>query len=288
MEGNMKRFTKISLILCSVCLVLGLILLGLGSAWGARPEQYLSMVPRTSHFMDELPELDDLTEGESGKRHMKATGADQYDYDKFFPKDIRELHVSVDFGTVNFAVHGQEEIRVVANHAGKTFQCKVEGKELEITDKRKGNQEELELTIFLPQRELAELDLELGAGILGADAISVRELNIDVGGGECVIGTLKASESADLNVGAGRIQIDHFEGPKLDGDCGAGELVVFLAGSYTDYNYEVDVAMGEIWLGSHTYSGLANEQHIRNQAASNLELDCAMGSIRIDFEKETE
>jgi len=72
----MKRFTKISLILCSVCLVLGLVLVGLGNAWGARPEQYLSMVPRTSQFMDELPELDDLIEGEYEKKHAEAPGTD--------------------------------------------------------------------------------------------------------------------------------------------------------------------------------------------------------------------
>lgn len=155
---------------------------------------------------------------------------------------------------------------------------------LAISDKRKSDQSQIILTIYLPGKALEELDVEMGAGALYADQLQVREFGLEVGAGECIIDSLTVSESAELHVDAGRIQVDRFDGCYLDGECGAGELDLTLSGVYEDYNYEVEVAMGEISLGENSYGGLANEQSIRNGADKNVELECAMGSISVGFD----
>ena len=106
---------------------------------------------------------------------------------------------------------------------------------------------------------------------------------MEVNAGECRIGELIVGESADLHAGAGRIQVDRYEGLELDVDCKAGEIEVCLNGGFGDYNYEADVAMGELLLGEKSYSGLGNEQRIHNNAAANVEVECAMGNVCISF-----
>ena len=262
----MKRFTKICLILCGIFLVLGIVFVIAGFAMGASPWQYLRM---EGLFVDDRPK--------SGEN------PESYDFDHSFQEEILELEISINHGEVYLSTQEEDRVRVVANHGGKDLQCKLEGKELQIVDRRGNNQQELELTVFLPAKTLTDLDLELAAGMLKAECLRAKDVSVEVRAGECVIDELIAGKSAELHTGAGSIRIAHYEGPNLDVECEAGEIEVCLDGGFTDYNYEADVAMGELVLGDNTYSGIGNEQHIRNNAASNVELDCAMGSVRISF-----
>lgn len=291
----MKKFTKICLIVCCVCMILGGVLVVAGSAMGANPRQYLGM---TGEITEETLDLDDLVEkhfhekkhrepGHSAPSKTPAEpsppGAEQYDYDQSFREEVRELELSVNYGEVYLKSYSEDCVRVIADNPGKSLLCKVEGKELRIEDRRDSNQPVLKLTIFLPEKALEDLYLELAAGMLETESLSAREVRVEVNAGECRIGELIVGESADLHAGAGRIQVDRYEGPELDVDCKAGEIEVCLNGGFGDYNYEADVAMGELLLGEKSYSGLGNEQRIHNNAAANVEVECAMGKVCISF-----
>lgn len=260
----MKRFTKVCLIVCGISVVLGLLLVGVGTVFGAKPQQYLNM----AHIgPDETEDLED------------------YEYSSTFSKDIQELDLSVNYGQVQILTYEGDQICVLAENVGKHFQCWEETGELHIEDERQVNAEELKLTIYLPKMEFLELDVELGAGYLEADELYAKEFSLEIGAGEGIIGYLAVSGLADMEVGAGRLQTDLFEGSYLEGSCGAGELCVNLAGVLEDYNYELDAAMGEICLGENSYGGLANHKRIQNGASKTIELDCALGSIEISFEE---
>ena len=56
-----------------------------------------------------------------------------------------------------------------------------------------------------------------------------------------------------------------------------------LDGAEDSFNYEVDVAMGNVEIDGKTYSGLATEKDIDNNAARDISAECAMGNITISF-----
>lgn len=116
----MKKFTKTALIVCAVCLVLGLILVVIGSAFGARSvgREYLNDVL-------ELDDLDDVLEDHHEPHEKIETKA--WDYDKTFEEPIRSVDISMNFSQVDIEIHDQESIRVVAKNAGEHLRCSVNG-----------------------------------------------------------------------------------------------------------------------------------------------------------------
>ena len=45
--------------------------------------------------------------------------------------------------------------------------------------------------------------------------------------------------------------------------------------------------MGELKVGDDSYNGLAQEKQINNNASKNMELECAMGSVVVEFKYNT-
>ncbi|MBQ8184789.1 MAG: hypothetical protein IJ036_03275 [Lachnospiraceae bacterium] len=286
----MKTFTKVSLIICGVFLVLGVVLVSIGSAMGL-PDQFLKKAAREDLF--NVWEDQEITAGERGSVSEKPAAeagqiseipaVDDYEYSKTITDNVRELEIDIAYGAVRIVTHAGEDIYVLAENTGKYFKCWVEEQELHLEDKRKSTLENLDLAVYIPETKLQELSVDLGAGYLEAGTLQVGECSLDVGAGECVIERLEVSGEAELSVGAGRIQVDAFVGNHLEGNCGAGELEVGLQGSFANYNYEIDAAIGEILLGEQSYGGLANDKSINNGAVGRIELDCAVGSIKIHF-----
>ena len=63
-----------------------------------------------------------------------------------------------------------------------------------------------------------------------------------------------------------------------------GELQLKLAGTQTDFNYDLSCGMGELTVGDDSYTGMAKEKQINNNAVKNMDLECAMGSVSVQFE----
>ncbi len=147
-----------------------------------------------------------------------------------------------------------------------------------------------------------EINLDIGAGKFDIDGISAHEVKIEVGAGKADINDIIA-DKADVSAGAGKININGVDVRKLsldvgmgnidmqgkvNGDikaeCGMGSISMRVEGSETDYNYEIECAMGSIRIGDSKYSGLASERSINNGSSNTFEAECSMGSIDIDFE----
>lgn len=69
----------------------------------------------------------------------------------------------------------------------------------------------------------------------------------------------------------------------LDADCGMGNMDVRLDAKEEDYNYKIDVGMGDISVGNNSFGGMAQSKDIDNGADADMDLECGMGSIKIHF-----
>ena len=145
------------------------------------------------------------------------------------------------------------------------------------------------------------IKMDIGAGKFEIDGISAHEVKIEVGAGKADINDIIA-DKADVSAGAGKININGVDVGKLsmdvgmgnidmegkvsgdiDAECGMGSISMRIQGSETDYNYEIECAMGSIRIGDNKYSGLASERSINNGSINTFEVECSMGSIDIDF-----
>ena len=88
-----------------------------------------------------------------------------------------------------------------------------------------------------------------------------------------------------MEVGAGEIVVTDMTVKNLDLECGAGNVNLTLSGDVTDYNYQVESAMGNIRIGDNKYTGIIGERNINNGSSRKIDVECAMGNIEIDFVK---
>lgn len=179
--------------------------------------------------------------------------------------------------------------------------------------------------LYLPESTMPDyMEIEIGAGSMESVGLQAREADLDVGAGICNIDGLTVAENMELSVGAGRVTLGSLEAGKLDIDVGAGELQVNggsvqrdvdidlgmgnaelwgvfqgnmnlecgmgnvtlrLDDTETDHNYEIDCAMGNVRVGSHSYTGLADEVTISNGSSSTYEIECSMGNVQLYFAK---
>lgn len=127
------------------------------------------------------------------------------------------------------------------------------------------------------------LEANVGAGKMAFEKLAADQVTLDCGAGQITVGDLN-SRITEVSVGMGSVRLTGDVTERLTGDCSMGELKVTLAGVQTDFNYDLSCGMGEMKVGDDSYSGMANEKQINNQAAKDMELDCAMGSVVVEFE----
>ncbi len=127
-----------------------------------------------------------------------------------------------------------------------------------------------------------KVELEIGAGQFLAEGVEARELAMEVGAGEIVLENINVQEMQG-EAGMGNLELSGSIGRKADLECGMGNITLELSGKEGDYNYQIDAAMGNVDIGSNSYSGLAQERRVNNGASTDLELECAMGNISITF-----
>lgn len=165
-----------------------------------------------------------------------------------------------------------------------------------------GNIDERQITLCIPKdRYIESLELELGAGQVTLNGINAGEVSLEVGAGQIFVNNSRAKE-LEVSVGAGQVELWGVEVDKLDAEIGMGELAgsvdihksadlecsmgnmeLTLMGSQQDFNYQLEVAAGNIEVGRNSYSGLANEQKVNNGADKDITIECSMGNITIDF-----
>lgn len=175
--------------------------------------------------------------------------------------------------------------RVVAENVGK-FQAYQKGNELRITSTRKAkeNAEDSRITLYLPAGySWQEVDLEVGVGQILAEGLQVSELDISVGAGEIRLSEMEVG-NLGAEVGVGNFVAQGSVTGSIEAECTMGNLELQLAGSRTDYDYELKCVAGNVKIGEDQYGGgVAKEQMINNGAGRRMNLECSMGNITVTF-----
>lgn len=127
------------------------------------------------------------------------------------------------------------------------------------------------LTITVPaDTQFQQVQIDTGAGRLTVEALSARELELDLGAGAVRIGDLVVSEQAQIEGGAGQITIDQGAIRDLDLDMGVGKLTLTAA---LTGRCDLDLGVGETEL---TLLGTREDY--------TLDLEKGLGTIRVDGE----
>lgn len=127
-----------------------------------------------------------------------------------------------------------------------------------------------------------EIDASIGAGELLIDRAQVRELSADIGAGIMDARSIDAQE-ASLTLGMGECIFEGALSGSMDAECSMGNMEIYLSGNENDYNYEIECSAGNVEIGGASYAALASERHIHNGGHKDIEIECAMGSIQIQF-----
>ena len=137
--------------------------------------------------------------------------------------------------------------------------------------------------LYLPENcSFESVNLDIGAGRLTGSNIKADKISIDVGAGQITLEDCSIQDGK-MDVGMGAIYYTGSISGNLDADCSMGSTNLNLSGSLNDHNYDLECSMGEIQIGSQKYSGMDKEKTINNGADSNFVLGCSMGNIEINF-----
>ena len=128
----------------------------------------------------------------------------------------------------------------------------------------------------------SEIDVMIGAGKAEIGTITANMLSIESGAGGIIIGNADVKE-LDLEAAAGMIELTGTVRGNIGAECSAGNIGLTLYASENDYDYEIEYSVGAITINGYEYNGLAAEKSIRNGAGKEMDLECAAGSISVEF-----
>ena len=130
-----------------------------------------------------------------------------------------------------------------------------------------------------------ELEIEMGAGTVYLNRdIDTEKLSVEMGAGEFDSKNPVTAKEADLEIGTGSMTFADLSAKKISGECGLGELDLTMTGTQEDYNYNLECGVGNLDVGSDSYSGLGREKSISNTGADRkVDLECGMGNVSVNF-----
>ena len=173
----------------------------------------------------------------------------------------------------------------VYDDSGKNVTVKESSDTLKVRSTKKLSKTRKVCISYPEDVKLQELEIEMGAGTVYLNRdIETEKLSVEMGAGEFESKNPVTAREADLEIGTGSMTFADLSARKTDGECGLGELDLTLTGTQEDYNYDLECGVGNLDVGSDSYSGLGREKTISNKGADRkLDLECGMGNISVDF-----
>ncbi len=288
----MKKGWKIFWIICGGCMGVGLICCMAALIMGVTIETIENRFPYGFSFPFHTSYIGRYVDDDYEEREdVSVTEGD--DMQKF--KNVRSIDMYVAAGEVEVrrTADTADEIIIETEKIDKRLKLQyyMDGDELVIQTKKKithiNNAGGVgKIYINIPERcVLEDAEFNLLAGSLYVEEISAKELSIDVGAGEASINKFTA-DKADFNCGTGSIMAAGNVREEADIDCGIGQITFHVQGKQTDYNYEVSCGIGEVSCGDSTYSGIGSKREVDNHATKEMEIDCGIGNVIVNFSDE--
>lgn len=124
--------------------------------------------------------------------------------------------------------------------------------------------------------------LEVGAGLIILESAQVQDLEVSVGAGGVQLNDMLITE-LNAEIGMGEFLAEGILNGDADVSCSMGNIEMTLEGSEEEFNYRLEGSMGNISVGQDSFSGFSSERNIDNHADKEMEIECSMGNITIDF-----
>ncbi|MDO5422617.1 MAG: hypothetical protein Q4F41_02700 [Eubacteriales bacterium] len=249
----MKHFTKICLAVAVIFLIVGGVFCMVGISLGAS----LDTVRENVYF--------DTSTG----RFVETTEDDGLTQSSRTFQNIRNLEIDVGQGAFTIREADVEAVQVTCSSKMGNMECRADGDTLTLLTHSVSvwNGSNAWVQVDVPKGTVFErIDLDCGVGEVTLNGLTCRELYIENGVGSVVFSGDVTKECV------------------VEG--GIGEVILNLKGSEQDFNYSLTCGIGEIQLGSSSYSGLGNSTDLDHDAEKELSVDCGIGSVCIVFEKE--
>lgn len=267
----MKRGWKLFWIVCGVALAVGFACCAAAIGLGVTLEAIHNRFPDGIGFMD--------SDGRSAKDIQESFAG------------ITEIDAELFAGDVSVLATDESEIRVETSNLSRRlgFQCYAEGNELKLeTNKRLfhvNNAGRGKIRIYIPRgMRLKEASFDMGAGALGIEELCADDFSVNVGAGEVKITDFQAYECA-LECGAGKISAKGLVESDVDISCGVGQIEFTAYGYETDFDYDIDCAVGEVVCGGMDYSGIGGNRKIDNRAGREMDISTGVGSVIVYFDE---
>lgn len=292
----MKKFTKITLILASVCIVLGMsLIIGVG-IFGDMLDQRANV-----HIgMDGIRIQDHNADIHVGLDGVKINGIELEDNSEkeqlvLAKESVRSIEIAanaVDLEIIRREDTDEIVLEDVSEYLEFSSQMNKseDGKKLTLEIWRKdqykiaGISGAASAVLVIPADvSFRNVNIEMNASALTVDSIEAEELELEVNAASVEIADFNA-RNLDVNNNASAVTVHGNVERELDVEVNAGDVEVQLTGGYQDFNYSLKTNAGSIQIADQEYSGLDEERNIEYAAAKKAaELECNMGSIAIGF-----
>ena len=201
-------------------------------------------------------------------------------YNKFSKYDVDNLVLEIGAAEVCVTEKiGQEDIGVYTSD-GK-FEVFLKDDTLYIESNSKTENKKLE--IYFPVGFYFEnVTLSVGASAIEISGLNAGNFQAEIGAGKIIVYE-SSVEECTVEVGMGNFEYEGMLNGNCDFDCGIGNIELRLEGEFTDYNYEVDCAAGNVTIGDENFGGIIGDSVIENDADMDMDIECGMGNVIIEF-----
>lgn len=224
-------------------------------------------------------------------------------------EELKDINISgdnisfldIDIKYANLIIKRGDTLKAETNN--KYISCNQEANKLIIKEKKHSllfNRDDSNLIIYIPEKFIFDgISIDSGAGKIEIEEIITKILELDLGAGKVIIDSLTVEDSAEIDGGAGEIAIlsgninnlDLNVGvgkftltSKLTGnskiDAGVGKLDIILFGTIDDYRIRVDKGIGSAKLGNDDMKS----GNIYGSGVNIIDIDGGIGSIDIKIQ----
>lgn len=224
-----------------------------------------------------------------------------FDYDRDYKYDESKFDSSanilvVDLKKTNLTIKKGDELKVETSN--KRIDVKKSNNRLIITERGSFLSQTESVIVYVPEELIFDIvDIDTGAGKLSIYDLKSRNLDLDMGAGKVEIDNITISDDASIDGGAGEVIITNSNLTNLDLDVGVGK---FTIEGRLNGRSDIDAGVGELNIrldnlndySIHVTKGIGNisivGENIKNDTiygngTNKLEIDGGIGSINIDL-----
>ena len=186
------------------------------------------------------------------------------------------LSLNLDIKSSNLQIKTGDKFEVKTNNSNIKYSNEngsIKIKEDKLTNWLFGKIDIGELIIYIPEnmKQIDEVKINIGAGTVFIEQLNTKNLYLDLGAGNVAIDKLTVSEESKINGGAGNININSGEIANVDLDLGVGNTKIK---SSVTGNSKIDTGVGELNL----YLTLESSEY-------KIEVDKGIGKITFNDDK---